>query len=244
LSTAVDELSAVLRTAGDIDLPSLSDDELAALSPLTPPYAHVVPLTTLLEIDPDDWLDHARAGEASLLERGLLLEADKGVRASEELRAILLARQQPRAVTILEVTARNRTVWDGAYYAFDTGDFRIEEKTDGAFHRFRLRDVHVAALDLVDVVDPDGRATLAAADAEASEAAVQRPERRVRMLSMRRTGPETIDRHEAQLVVSGRGVWLVAGLVDAGTGASRVLARPLDASTLRDALEQYVLASF
>lgn len=243
MTAAVEQLGALLRQSGDLDLPSLSDDELAALAPFTPPYAHIVPLGTLLDVDPDEWPDHARAGERSLVDRGLLLEGKDGLLAVDELRAVLLAREQPSSVTILEVTAGRETLWTGAFYGSGTDEFRVEEHTDGAEHRFLLRDPGAAALDLARTIDPDGRAARTTDDVEAADEGIKQAERRVRLLSVRRTGPEEVEQHEAQLVVAEGGVWLVAGLVDRETGESELAVRPLGPSTLVETLRQYVVAA-
>jgi hypothetical protein len=243
VTVAVEQLGALLRQSGDLDLPTLTDDELAALSPLRPPYAHIVPLGTLLEIEADDWPDHARAGERSLVDRGLLLEGKEGLLAVDELRAVLLAREQPSTVTILEVTAGRETVWSGAFYGSGTDEFRVEEHTDGAEHRFLLRDPGAAALDLARTIDPEGRAARTTDDVEAADEGIKRAERRVRLLSVRRTGEEEVEQHEAQLVVGERGVWLVAGLVNGDTGETELVVRPLGPSTLVETLRQYVVAA-
>ncbi len=243
MTAAVEQLGALLRQSGDLGLPTLSDDELAALSPYKPPYAHVVPLGTLLQLDSDDWPDHARAGEASLVERELLIETETGLLAADELRAILLACEQPLTVTIVEATTGRETTWSGAFYGSGTDEFRVEERADGAEHRFRLCDPAAAALDLARAIDPDGRAARTTDDQEAADAGIRAAERRVRLLSVRRTGPDALAQHEAQIVVAERGVWLVAGLLHADTGESELVVRPLGPSTLVETLRQYVVAA-
>jgi hypothetical protein len=243
VTAAVEQLGALLRRSGDLDLPTLSDEELAALEPFKPPYAYVVPLGTLLELGPDEWPERARAGEASLVERGLLLEAEEGLYAAEELRAVLLAREQPLTVTIVEATAGREVTWTGAFYGSGTDEFRLEEHADGAEHRFQLRDPGAAALDLARAIDPDGRAARTTDDAALADEGVRAAERRVRLLSVRRTGPDSIEQHEAQIVVAERGVWLVAGLLHAETGESELIVRPLGPSTLVETLRQYVVAA-
>jgi hypothetical protein len=244
VTAAVEQLAALLRQSGDLTLPTLTDAELAALSPLKPPYAHVVPLGTLLEVDTDEWLERARAGEASLLERGLLVVGDDGLVAIDELRAVLLAREQPLTVTIVEASVGGDTTWTGAFYGSSTDDFRMEEHTEGADHRFRLCNPDAAALDLAATLDPERRATRTKDnDSASSDEIIGAAERRAQLLSVRRTGPDSIEQHEAQIVVSEHGVWLVAGVVDARTGVSKLGIRPLNPASLVEALQQWIVAA-
>jgi hypothetical protein len=250
--TAQAHLGQLLERDGDLELPTLSDDELAALFPLAPPRALLVPLASHDGLSADERSARAVAGEESLLGRGLLAEDGDGVRPTEELRAILAVRDAPLTVMLVDVVeggdVRSR-------YAYGLGGeaFVLTETVDGDAHAFALRTPAGAAAALADEIDrdaraakSDGRPLVRTADDEPRswakvEAALAAPERTIRLFAAQRISETEVRDLETSIVVAATGVWLLAGEVDAATGKGSVTARQLSRAGLEELLRTFMV---
>jgi hypothetical protein len=249
--SAVSELSILLRQAGDLELPTLSDDEVAALAPLLAPEARLVPLLTHAGLDTVARQERIVAGEQSLIERSLLLVEDDRVRESDELRTIRAVRDEPLAVTILDLVRGDR-VASRYVYGLGSDAFVLVEQADGGSHSFRVAEPGSVAEALASEIDPDGL-TIAAdaldlaktADGEPAdwhlvEEAVSSAAATVRLYAVRRTAESRVEELESSLVVTADAVWLVAGEVDARTGEGKLIGRRLDRDGLVEVVRAFV----
>jgi hypothetical protein len=248
--TAIAELARLLEES-DFELPSLSDDEIAALSPLLPAEARLVPLVTHAGLGDEQRTARIGAGEQSLLARGLLLEAVDGVATSDELRAILAIRESPLAVTIVDVV-REESI--DSCYAYGLGDasFLLTETVNGGVHAFAVRSAESTAEQLAAAIDPDDRCARSeglvlaqTADAaspgwSAVERAAEQAEATASLYAVHRTSAGEVIELNSSIAVTEDGVWLVAGEVDTDTGAGRIDARQLSRSDLVVALRSFL----
>jgi len=249
--TARAHLGQLLERNGDLDLPTLHDDELAALFPLAPPRALLVPLASHDGLSADERTARAVAGEESLLERGLLAEDGDGVRPTDELRAILAVRDAPQTVTLVDVVEGDDV---RSRYAYGLGGdaFVLTETVDGDEHPFALRTPAAAAAALAHEIDrdvraakSDGRPLVRTADDEPRswakvEAALAAPERTVRLFAAHRVSETEVRDLETSIVVAQTGVWVLAGEVEAATGNGSVTARQLSRAGLEELLRSFL----
>lgn len=244
-------LARLLERDGELELPSLDDDELAALAPLEPPEARLVPLATHDGLSENERAARAQLGEASLLERGLLAEDGGRVVPTDELRAVLSVRAAPPTVTLVDILE------DGALrprvaYGVGPGDVVLVETVESGVHAFALRTPAAAAAALAAEIDCDGRAGPAegepliytATSHPASwaevEAAAENAERSVRLYTAQRTGESEVRDLETSVVVAPSAVWMIGGVLDTETGDGEVHARQLSRAGLEELLRAFI----
>lgn len=245
------ELARLLEDS-DLELPTLSDDEVAALSPLLPPEGRLVPLVTHAGLDDEQRAERIAAGEQSLIDRGLLLETDGGLAPADELRSILAIRESPLSVTMVDV------VRDGAIascYAYGLGDpsFLLTETVEQGEHRFAVAAPASIAEQLASEIDPDGRAEgseglvlertaqFESPGWPAVERAAEQAETTVSLYAVHRITEDEVVELNSSLAVSPEAVWLVAGEVDTRTGEGRIDARQLSRTGLASTLRSFLV---
>jgi hypothetical protein len=248
--SAETELAKLLGRDGELELPSLHDDELAALDPLEPADLQLVPLATHEGLSEQERAGRAVHGEASLLARGLLAEHGDRVAPTNELQALLSARDAPATVTLVDIledgALRPRVV-----YAVEPGVV-LTERVDDGVHSFALRTPAMAAAALASEIDRADRAGTRDGEplvyttsghpeswAEVEEAAAN-AERSVRLYTAQRTGDAEVRDYETSVVVGGSGVWMIGGVLDTRTGDGEVHARQLSRASLEELLREFV----
>jgi hypothetical protein len=210
----------------------------------------------MADLSPESWVEQAKSGERSLLARGLLVEDHDGLlRASDELRSILILREEPLTVCLFEVLADGAIVSSATFYGGGTDEFVLEEVAQAGDHRFALRDPAAAARALAEELDPLGRAGPSDGEPlvrlgdrepdgwEAAQRTIDSPERSARVYSVRRVTEERVEDREAAIVVGPEGVFLTAGKLDPHTGEAEVSATPLSRVLLEDRLRRHVCAA-
>lgn len=245
-------LGHLLEQDGDLVLPTLSDDELAALSPLKPPEALLVPLATHAGLSEEDRAARAIEGETSLIDRGLLAEDGERVYPTDELRAILSVRESPLLVAMFDIV-EGEVVRSRYAYGAGSADFVLTEFVDGGEHVFAVRSPAAAAAALADDIDQDRRAAASdrkplvrTADDEPKswakvEEAVAGAERSVRLYAAQRIGEDEVRELESSLVVGSSGLWLIGGEVDLSTGDGSITARSLSRVGLEETVRTFLV---
>jgi hypothetical protein len=248
---AAEELATLLRRTGDLQLPTLSDDEVAALAPLLAPEARLVPLVTHAGLDAEARDERTLAGERSLIDRGLLIEDGDRVRDSDELQTIRAVRDEPLAVTIVDLV-RGAAVASRYVYGLGTDEFVLVEQVDAGAHGFRVAEpssvaealaAEIDAGDITRASEPlelEKTADGASDDWGLVEDAVAAAKGTVRLYAVRRTSEEHVEELESSLVLTDDAVWLVAGEVDARTGDGKLVGRRLDRERLVEVLRAFV----
>lgn len=250
--SATEQLGKLLEESGDLELATLSEDELAALAPLTPPDQILVPLATHAGLTREQRRERAEKGEASLIDRGLLSLAGDHVTPTAELRAILAVRDAPLLIAFADIVEGD-AVRSTTCYGNGSDLYVLVETVDSADHRFVLRTPCAAATALAAEIDPDGRAARANGEPivktvrreplkwAAVEEAVSRAERSVRLHAAQRTAESEVRELEASLVVGLDGIWAIAGTVDLDTGEGELTARSISRAGLEEMLLTFLV---
>jgi hypothetical protein len=232
-------------------LPTLSDDEVAALSPLVPAERRLVPLVTHAGLDETARRKRVLAGARSLVDRGLLQTVgDERTSPSPELTSILTVRDKPLSVTIVDL-ARDGAI--ASCYAYGLGDpaFLLTETVDEGRHAFAIRTPVSIAASLAGELDPgvfaagDGPELVQTAAStppgwdelrRAAEAATGT----LRLYAVHRTERAGLVELHGSAVVTPGALWLVAGTVDRATGDGAVTARTVSRQALETVLRSFL----
>lgn len=193
-----------------------------------------------------------RALAAALRSTGLLVEEAERVRESDELRTIRAVRDEPLAVTMVDLV-RGQAVASRYVYGLGSDAFVLVERVEDGAHAFRVAEPASVAEALADEIDPDGL-TAGAEPLELVKTTDRRPDEwplveeavssalaTVRLYAVRRTAEERVDDLESSLVVTPGAVWLVAGEVDARTGDGKLIGRRLDRDGLVEVVRAFVV---
>jgi hypothetical protein len=248
--TAIAELARLLAR-GDLELPTLSDDEVAALSPLVRPEARLVPLVTHAGLDDDARRERILAGEQSLIDRGLLMPTeDDRMTPSPELESILVVRDSPLSITIVDLV-RNGEV--ASCYAYGLGDptYVLTETVEAGQHDFAIRtpastaDALAAEIDAGAFAAGDGPElvqTTASTPPEWIELqhAFEAATGTIRLYSVHREPDDKLFELHSSAVMAPDAFWLVAGTLDRASGNGSVSARTLSRAGLAGVIRSFL----
>lgn len=244
--SAIAELARLLAH-DDLALPTLSDDEVAALSPLVPPEARLVPLVTQAGLDDDARRQRILAGEQSLIDRELLRAAGAGhAEPSPELASILAVRETPLSVTIVDLIRDDEVA---SCYAYGLGDpaYVLTETVEAGRHDFAIRTPASTAEAIAAEIGADAFAagngpelvqTTASTPPEWIELqhALEAATGTMRLYAVHRRPDERLWEMQGSAVIAPGVFWLVAGALDRSSGDGFVSARTLSRAGLSNVI--------
>jgi hypothetical protein len=221
----------------DLELPELSDDELAFLEGGRR-EDRLVDLPTLDGLDEAAWERAISDGLRSLLDRRLLStaeEPEQPPRLRAELETVLSARALPWLVVLLErLHDERRSSW--TVYGVEPGVVLVETIVEPGRHAFRLCAAELAADWLASFADPLGTAGEGGDVLESRDAiehAVGTPTAVTRIFAVRRGVDDAPTEWEATVASSERGLRVVVE----GSGGS-VCGRQLSAEDRAELFER------
>jgi hypothetical protein len=249
--TALAELAQLLQRSS-LELPTLSDDEVAALAPLQPAETRLVPLVTHAGLDETQREARIVEGEQSLIDRGLLVEHGDRVAPADELRAILAVRDAPLSVTMIDV-AREGTIASCYAYGLGNPSFLLTETVEAGEHDFAVSTPGRVAAQLAAEIDPDGSSIgseglvleqttdFTPPGWDAVERAAAEAEATVTLYAAHRTAADRVIELDSSIAVTADEVWLVAGELDTRTGDGKITGRRLSRPDLEATLRSFLV---